>query len=680
MKGAALAALALAVVLGPVGGGGDAPAKNHTYASPGIIPDLGRTPLLFIPNTEPAPDGVLYLARTPRYTLGVARNSLVFDGARMVLRDANPRAEVVPLDPAESRVNLFLGADPAGWRTDIPCFRAVLIKQVYPGIDLKVYGVADGVEYDWVLEPGAEPGRIRVEYEGLRDAAIDAEGNLVIRTAAGEMVQGRPRAFQESDGEKPAVSASFRKLGGAAFGFKLGPYDRGRRLVIDPAVLAFSTYLGGDLNDYASAVAVDAAGYIYVTGKTRSPNFPVKTPFQTDRAIEDAFIAKFAPTGRSLVYSTYIGGSDYDFSLAIAVGADGCPTISGGTLSSDLPLKNPVQRHLPGRDAFVTKLTAAGNGLVFSTYLGGSELDESYDLALDPAGNAVVVGRTDSPDFPTLTPIQRDRPLADGFVAKLSGKTGALVFSTYLGGNGTDTINGVAVDGRGAVYLTGNTDSTDLRLKNPYQTDRPGTDAFVMKLAANGRPLVFATYLGGNAYDFATTIAVDSSGSAWVTGGTDSTNFPLKYHFQKDQPGRDVFLTKFDPSGAVLLYSTYLGGSDYDLAWAVAAGSDGSAYLVGETMSPDFPRKGSFQGDKPDSDAFVAKFKPNGSGLVYSSYLGGNGVDYAYGAALDAAGNLYVVGWTASTDFPTVKPFQADRGDRDGFLAKIIFSRSALQL
>ncbi|MCJ7586642.1 MAG: SBBP repeat-containing protein [Candidatus Aminicenantes bacterium] len=680
MKLASFTALALTVLLGHLGGGVDVPGVNVPPTSPRIIPDLGRTPLLFIANTEAAPDGVLYLARTPRYTLGVARNSLVFDGTRMVFRDANPRAKVVPLDPAESRVNLFLGADPAGWRTDIPCFRAVLIKQVYPGIDLKVYGVADRVEYDWILEPGADPEKIRFEYESIRDAGVDVEGNLVVRTKAGEMIQGRLRAFQESEGEKTAVPASFHKLGGAAFGFKLGPYDRGRTLVIDPAVLAFSTYLGGDLNDYASAVAVDAAGYIYVTGKTRSPNFPVKTPFQTDRAIEDAFVAKFAPSGRSLVYSTYIGGSDYDFGLAIAVGADGCPTISGGTLSTDLPLKNPRQNDQPGCDAFVTKLTAAGNGLVFSTYLGGSELDESYDLALDPAGNAVVVGRTDSPDFPTLTPIQRDRPRADGFVAKLAGATGALIFATYIGGSGTDYINGVALDGRGAVYLTGNTDSTDLRLKNPYQTDRPGTDAFAMKLAANGRSLVFATYLGGNAYDFATTIAVDSSGSAWVTGGTDSTNFPLKYPFQKDQPGRDVFLAKFDPSGTALLYSTYLGGSDYDLAWAVAAGSDGSAYLVGETMSPDFPHKGSFQGDKPDSDAFVAKFKPDGSGLVYSSYLGGNGVDYAYGAALDAAGNLYVVGWTASTDFPTVKPFQADRGDRDGFLAKIIFSRSALQL
>lgn len=673
MKLTAFAALTLTVVLGPVGGGVDVPVESLAPASPGIIPDLGRTPLLFIPSTEPAPDGVLYLARTPRYTLGVARNSLAFDGARMVFRDANPQTEIVPLDPAESRVNLFLGADPAGWRTDIPCFRAVLIKQVYPGIDIKIYGIADGVEYDWVLEPGADPGRIRVEYEGFRDAAVDAEGNLVVRTEAGEIVQGRPRAFQESEGEKTAVPASFHKLGGAAFGFKLGPYDRGRTLVIDPAVLAFSTYLGGDLNDYASAVAVDAAGYIYVTGKTRSPNFPVKTPFQTDRAIEDAFIAKFAPSGRSLVYSTYIGGSDYDFGLAIAVDESGRATISGGSWSPDLPLKNPHQKDQPGCDAFVTKLTAAGNGLVFSTYLGGSALDESYDLALDAAGNAVVVGRTDSSDFPTLTPIQRDRPRADGFVAKLAGATGALIFATYIGGNGTDYINGVALDGQGAVYLAGNTDSTDLPLKNPYQADRPGTDAFVMKLAANGRSLVFATYLGGNAYDFATTIAVDSSGSAWVTGGTDSTNFPLKNPFQKDQPGRDVYLTKFDPSGTALIYSTYLGGSDYDLAWAVAVGSDGSAYLAGETMSPDFPRKGSFQGDRSDSDAFVAKFKPDGSGLVNSSYLGGNGVDYAYGAALDAAGNLYVVGWTASTDFPTVKPFQTDRGDRDAFLAKIVF-------
>jgi len=648
------------------------PGANLPHASPGIIPDLGRTPLLFIPNPEPAPDGVLYLAQTPRYTLGVARNSLAFDGTRMVLRDANPKAEVVPLDPAESRVNLFLGADPAGWRTDIPCFRAVLFKQVYPGIDLKVYGVAERIEYDWILAPGADPGRIRFEYESIRDTALDVDGNLVVRTETAEMVQGRPLAFQQSEGEKTAVPASFRKIGDADFGFKLGPYDRGRPLVIDPSVLAFSTYLGGDLNDYASAVAVDAAGYIYVTGKTRSPNFPVKTPFQTDRAIEDAFIAKFAPTGRSLVYSTYIGGSDYDFGLAIAVDGEGRAAISGGTWSADLPLKNPRQKDQPGCDAFVTKLTAAGNGLVFSTYLGGSELDESYDLALDAAGNAVVVGRTDSPDFPTLTPIQRDRPRADGFAAKLSGKTGALVFSTYLGGSGTDYINGVAVDGRGAVYLAGNTESADLPLKKPFQTDRPGADAFVMKLAANGRSLIFSTYLGGNAYDFTTTIAVDSSGSAWVTGGTDSTNFPLKNPFQKDQPGRDVYLTKFDPSGTALLYSTYLGGSDYDLAWAVAAGSDGSAYLVGETMSPDFPRKGSFQGNQPDSDVFVVKFKPDGSGLAYSSYLGGNGADYAYGAALDAAGNLYVVGWTASTDFPTVKPFQADRGDRDGFLTKVV--------
>lgn len=675
MKRAAFAALASAVVLGLFGGNGKAPGRVNFPNALDIIPDLGRTPLRFIPNPDPAPGSALFLTKTPRYALSVWRDGLAFDGTRMVFRGANPRVEVVPLDPLESRMNIFLGDDPARWKTDIPCFGAVLFKRVYPGIDLKVYGVANRIEYDWILEPDADPDRIQFAYEDIRDAAVDGEGNLVVRTEAEEMVQGKPQVYQESGGDRDAVEASFQNLGGAAFGFKLGPYDRGRPLVIDPAVLAFSTYLGGDLNDYASAVAVDAAGYIYVTGKTRSPNFPVKTPFQTDRNIEDAFIAKFTPSGRSLVYSTYIGGSDYDFALAIAVDADGCPTISGGTLSSDIPLKNPIQRHQPGRDAFVTKLSAAGNSLVYSTYLGGSDLDESYDLALDAAGNAVVVGRTESSDFPTLTPLQRDRPRADGFVAKFAGATGALVFSTYLGGNGVDTINGVALDGQGAVYLTGNTESTDLRLKNPFQTDQPGTDAFVMRLAPNGRSLIFATYLGGSAYDYATSIAVDAAGAVYVAGGTDSANFPLEKPFQKKRQGRDAFLAKFDPSGKSLVYSTCLGGTDYDLAWAVALGSDGSAYLAGETMSPDFPRKGSFQGDKPDSDAFVAKIKPDGSGLVYSSYLGGNGADYAYGGALDAAGNLYVVGWTASTEFPTVKAFQTDRGDRDAFLAKVVFGR-----
>jgi hypothetical protein len=617
----------------------------------------------------------LFFARTPRYTLRVLRNGLSFDGVRLVFRGANPRPEIVPLEPGGARLNLFLGRDPAGWRTDLPCYGAVLFRRVYPGIDFKVYGSAANVEYDWILGPDADPDRIRIGFEGALEAEIDAAGNLAAGTANANMIQSKPRARQVKGGRPRAVEASFRKRRDGTFGFRLGGYDRALSLIIDPAVLAFSTYLGGDLNDYASAVAVDSSGCIYVTGKTRSSNFPVKAPLQTDRAIEDAFVAKFAPSGRSLVYSTYVGGSDYDFALAIAVDAAGCATISGGTLSPDWPLKKPLQTDRPGRDAFVTKLSAAGNSLVYSTYLGGSDLDESYDLALDAAGNAVVVGRTDSPDFPTLTPIQRDRPRADGFIAKLEGATGGLVFSTYWGGSGVDYINGVALDAKGAVYLAGYTESPDLRLKTPFQTDRPGPDAFAAKLAPNGRSLVYATYLGGGSSDMATSIAVDAAGCAYITGATDSGNFPLKHPFQKNRPGRDAYLAKLAPSGAALVTSTYLGGSGDDFAWAVAVGSDGSVYLAGETQSADFPRKGSFQGDQPDSDAFVARIKPDGSGLVYSSYLGGNGADFAYGAALDSTGSLYVVGWTASTNFPTVKAFEADRGDRDAFLAKIAFSR-----
>jgi hypothetical protein len=393
----------------------------------------------------------------------------------------------------------------------------------------------------------------------------------------------------------------------------------------------------------------------------------------------DAFVTKINPAGTALVYSTYLGGSGDDRGRGLAVDSAGNAYVIGTTMSTDFPTQNALQpANGSGLTAFVTKINALGSALVYSTYLGGSIGEDGQGIAADSVGNAYVTGVTASTDFPTKNPLQPAlNGYADAFVSKINPAGSALVYSTYLGGSLGDTGYGIAVDSTGNAYITGFTESTDFPTKNPLQAALNGeANAFVSKINPTGLALVYSTYLGGSGADFGAGIAVDRIGRAYVTGPTSSTDFPTKNPLQAALDGDgDAFVSKLNRAGSALVYSTYLGGSGGDGGSGIAVDSAGDAYVTGRTNSTDFPTKNPLQPTYGggDDDAFLAKLNPTGRVLVYSTYLGGSGFDgQGSGIAVGSTGDVYLSGATNSNHFPTKKPLQAaNAGGFDAFVVKI---------
>jgi len=600
---------------------------------------------------------------------------------RMRLVGANSTPQVAGIDELPGQSHYFIGNDPQRWRTGVSNYARVQYHDVYPGVDLVYYGNQQQLEYDFILAPDANPNSIQLAFTGADQLAVDAQGDLVLRTAGGDIRQHKPIIYQNVNGTRQEIAGGYVRRGKHEVGFQVAAYDASRPLVIDP-VLVYSTYLGGSGHDEAR-VAVDAAGNAYVTGRTTSANFPVVNPLQPayGGGPNDVFVAKLNPTGSALIFVTYLGGSGDDQSGGIGVDASGNVYVAGITGSPNFPSANPLQPAIGGAvDAFVTKLNPAGNSLIYSTYLGGSGTDVANRLAVDAAGNAYVTGLTTSTNFPTVNPLQPTNGGGqDAFVAKVNAMGNALIYSTYLGGSGTESSAGIGVDAAGNAYVAGQTASPNFPTANPWQPAYGGgdRDVFVAKLNPTGSALVYSTYLGGSGNDVAQRVVADAAGNAYVTGLTSSTNFPTANPLQAAYGGgpNDAFVVKVNPTGSALVYSTYLGGSGEDRAFGIAADAAGNAYVSGLTSSADFPVVNPLQsayGGGPN-DAFVVKVNPTGSALVYSTYLGGSGDDQGLGIAVDAAGNAYVAGQTNSPNFPTVNPVQPafGGGPFDAFIAKL---------
>ncbi|MFC2160131.1 SBBP repeat-containing protein [Acidobacteriota bacterium] len=684
-------------------------------------PDYGNILLYFIPNKGQVHEQAQFYAKTSRYTLWMTKEGLVFDSSRklesdvkepkgkeeldswdmprkdiqleeykrdvsrLIFQNAKENPEIVPLELTEHRVNYFKGNDIDKWKTDISTSKKVLYKDLYKNIDLKVYGVEKQIEYDWIVMPGGNSEEIIFAYKDTDGTEINNEGDLLVFTEFGELIHKKPVSFQVVGGNRVDVESSFKRIGKDTFGFKIGEYDKNYELVIDPVVvLSFSTYLGRDANDYGWGIAVDSTGSAYITGYTLSTDFPTQSPYQTDKGEIDVFVTKLSPTGSSLVYSTYLGGSADEGGFGIAVNSSGNAYVTGRTESTDFPTQSPYQTDQDEVDVFVTKLSPTGASLVYSTYLGGSGYDEGSGIAVDSTGNAYATGHTESTDFPTQNPYQTDLGGTDAFVTKLSPTGSSLVYSTYLGGSDTDSSNGIALDSSGNAYISGTTYSSDFPTKNPYQGSIGGglfaVDAFVTKLSATGTSLVYSTYLGGSAVDQGRGIAVDSSGNAYVTGHTKSTDFPTQNPYQTDQGETDVFVTKLSSTGTSLVYSTYLGGSSYEAGFDISVDSSGNAYVIGRTDSTNFPTRNTYQSYIGGSDVFVTKLSSPGTSLVYSTYLGGSGYDLGNDIAIDSSDNAYVTGRTESTDFPTQSPYQTDQGGTDAFVMKLSTMKYKLTL
>ena len=641
---------------------------------------------------------------------------------RMKLVGANPAPKISGVDELPGKSNYFIGNDPKKWRANVPTYAKVSYRRVYPGVDLVYHGTQGKLEYDFVVAPGADPGVIRLSFEGAERLELDAQGDLVLRTAAGQLRQHNPVVYQEVAGVRHAVSGSYVLRGQREAGFEIARYDASQPLIIDP-VLSYSTYLGGGNFDEGLGIAVDAAGNAYVTGFTGSTNFPTTTgAFQTNfqGGFADAFVTKLNPTGSALVYSTYLGGSGFDESYGIAVDAAGNAYVTGFTDSTNFPTTAGAFQTTFGvggfADAFVTKLNPTGSTLAYSTYLGGDNYDEGNGIAVDAAGNAYVTGDANSADFPTTPGAFQTTlgggtcfggPCSDAFVTKLNPTGTALVYSTFLGGSGNDGSfyrGGIAVDAAGNAYVTGLTGSTNfpttaVAFQMTYGGGTCGVppdtfpcpDAFVTKLNPTGSALVYSTYLGDSGFEQGFGIAVDAAGNAYVTGLTESANFPTTPGaFQTTFGGfDDAFVTKLNPTGtAPLVYSTYLGGSSLDEGFGIAVDAAGNAFVTGITQSTNFPTtpgalKTTTSGG--DYDAFMTKLNPTGTApLAYSTYLGGSfpeqldptffDIPIRSGIAVDSLGSAYVTGVTSSPDFPTTPgAFQtAFGGYVDAFVAKIV--------
>ncbi len=582
-------------------------------------------------------------------------------------------ARVTGLEELSGKSNYFLGDDPKKWRTNLPTYAKVKYTNIYPGVDLVYYGNQRQLEYDFVVQPGADPSVIRL---GFADSVRLAKGgDLVVGAEGGEVVFHKPVVYQlaadHGQTTKEVLQGEYLVGSNRQVTFQVPSYDKTRPLMIDPT-LVYSTYMSGGNMEAGSAVTVDASGNTYATGYTFSLNFPVtSSAFQpklggVQGSTSNAFVSKLNAAGSALLFSTYLGGAGFNRGQGIAVDASGNAYVTGWTASDNFPTTPGALQTTSGGgydDAFVSKLNATGSELLYSTYLGGSSYDEGRSIAIDTAGNAYVTGLTYSPNFPTTAgSFQTACQLEDAFVAKLNAAGSGLLYSTYLGGDSYDEGHGIAIDASGNAYVTGLTYSSDFpATPGAFQTAfGGGFDAFVSKLNAAGSALLYSTYLGGSGDDVGFGITVDVPGNAYVTGYTYSSDFPTTPGaFQASYGGGggydDASVGKLNAAGSALLYSTYLGGSGVDAGFGIAVDASGNAYITGGTFSTNFPTTAgalqtAFSGQ---NDAFVGELNSTGSVLVYSTYLGGNNVDQGFGITVDASRNMYVTGVTFSPNFPT---------------------------
>jgi uncharacterized repeat protein (TIGR01451 family) len=682
-------------------------------ANPALLPriaaDYGKLPISFEVNQGQTDRSVKFLARGASYTLFLTPGEAVLSlhasrptaakaahlavqppgrlppslerpasalrssTVRLRLLGSNTKAEVAGVDPLPGKSNYFMGSDPAKWHTDVPTYARVRYYDIYPGIDLVYYGNQEGrLEHDFVLAPGADPNAIAI---GLRDSDgvfPDQNGGLTLRTKAGELTLRSPVAYQTVGDQRKSIPATYL-LANNQIRFQIGSYDRNLPLVIDP-VLQYTAVFGGTGNDHAQAIAVDGAGNVYVTGDTVSVDFPMVHPFQgtTDGISFPTFISKINAAGTALLYSTYLGADSswYVHGSGIAVDKIGRAYITG-TTNGGLPTKNAFQ---PGyanandgpedwSDAFLTVLSPGGNSLVYSTYLGGTGEetgDQGTAIALDASANAYITGSTDSLDFPTLHSIQSQ---GTTFVAKFNS-AGVLQYSSVFGPhpnplgsvNSPPSPHAIAVDASGSAYITGLTSSTNVPITgNAFQKKCLGSCAFVTKFRPSGDSVAYSTYVGGYAVWGGSGIVVDGSGNAIIAGST-GPGFPAyKSGFQNTfgGGGSDCFVAKLNSSGSGLIWSTYLGGSGDDFITGLALDQFRQVYILGYTNSPNFPLKASLQVYKGGEMGFITTLSGSLGSIAYYSTYFGNRPYFVNAIAVDKTLNVYLAG---STEGGAIKP------------------------
>jgi len=707
-------------------------APASLYKERGVIPQAGpvktrktaqalskagrlTAPMSFEANRGQTDASVKFFTRAAGYNLYLTASEAVMvvsktaaegtepEVLRMKLKGANANPSVRGMEIMPGYTNYLLGNDRSKWLTDVKRYGKVKFGQVYPGIDM-VYRFEKGnVEYDFVVAPGANPGRILMGFKGAKTLRLDPQGNLVLRTGTGELTCKAPELYQTLGARRVPVKGRFVLAANNNVRFEVGDYIKSRELVIDPS-LGYSSFLGGTVDDKGYAVTVDATGNAYLTGTTISADFPgVAGSTQTfNGGGTDIFVAKVNPSGSATVWATYYGGAGDDSGLGISVDGTGKVYVTGSTTGT-LPLRTLLGPG-GGTDAFLTAFAADGASTIYSVQFGGAQVESGNGVIVDAAGNAYVTGVTGSiavNTFPTTAlsaqPLAVAGAQTDAFVAKFNA-AGAQVYATYLGGTGIDNGNAIAIDAAGNAYVTGKC-GDDFVSVAAYPTVFKNTvsgasDAFIVKVDPTGANFVYKTYVGGSGIDEGAGIAVDSLNDIYVTGYTFSADFPgpgtdtggIPYANAKigqttigTAPDAFVFkLRPFTAGGGANdgVYSTYLGASGDDRAAAIAVDSAFNTYVTGITFSGDFPMVSPIAGGASlvgAPEAFVTQIGPTGGVIGFSTYLGGTVMTGGQGIALDSVKNIYVTGWTNSSaaTFPTATPFQAaNAGSFDAFISK----------
>ena len=672
-----------------------APFRNVAEAGRDRVSKVfGKQPVYFVENRGQDGPGTRFYIRTPEGMIRFTDDGIRFDmhGSSRSETDAESRLSSFSLrfcganefsmsghGLQEYRESHFSGADPTKWFVGVPSYGGIVCRNVYEGIDAKIFGAGANLEYEFVVAPGADPGKILLSYEGVSRLEIGGDGGLVVHAPTGVFREKSPYVYQDIGGERKRIEGRFRLAGdGLSYGFEIGAYDPAHPLVVDP-VLYYSSYFGNEIKEYGWGIAVDSSGAAYVAGYDETG----------DQTGNDAFVCKFSPSGDALVYAVWLKGDtddNDDRALDIVVDDTGAAYVTGNTGSADFPVTAGAYQTVYGggvADAFVVKINPAGDALLYSTFLGGSGNDNGLGIALGPSANAYVSGRTFSTDFPVKNYYSdTNAGSTDIFVSRLNASGSDLVFSTYIGGDGQDYGWSVVVDGDGNAYVAGFSESSNFPVESPVQgASGGGRDAVALKLSSSGDTLVWSTYLGGSGSDTGFDIAIDAAGSAYVVGQTDSDDFPATPAdvFQSELAADyDAFVAKFSPAGDALEYATYLGGNGYEDGRSIAL--DGlEAWTTGVTGSTDFPVENPYQGGRRgDFDAFATKLSEDGKSLVCSTYMGGatdtltGSVDFGLAVASDADGFALVTGYAGSVDFPIHNAYQSSfaGGKYDAFVLK----------
>ena len=723
-----LAKVMVAVMIGSLSVSAQQTAAAQTpRASAQATNNFGRLPLTFEANHGQTSGQVKFLSRGKGYTAFLTAGGMVLNLRTSHMESASPSGN--PSKPAQSvsttlqfrlvganqnpkvvgedlqpgRVNYFLGKDRSRWLTNLPTYGKVRYENVYPGIDLVYYGNHQQLEYDFAIAPGADPSRIQFEIKGA-SPALDEHGNLVLSANGAKLHFESPVVYQESNGQRLPVSGGYVMKDSSHIGFQVVNYNSNKALVIDP-VLEYSTYLGGSGTDQPVGIAIDNSGNVYIAGYTNSANFPLAALGSLPANTDHVFVAKLDSTGSNLVYADYIGGNSDDYGVALALDSANEVYVTGATQSSNFPVVNAYQSQQPGPyTGFLTKISADGSTLLSSTYLGGNNFDQPSGIAIDASGDVYVGGYTQSSNFPVANAYQASA-LANqggnygtyGFLTKFSADGSSLVYSTYFAGNSNleeggccwpspySAITAVTSDQNGNAYVAGTTNTynfpvTTGAFSTVNTTPQNDSVSFLSKFNSAGG-LDYSTYFydpSGYPVSVAA-IAVDSTGSAYITGSAYSdATFPVTSTSICD-PGTYGaacsygFVTKFDPAGATLLYSTFLGPNNSATPEAIALDENNDAYILSSSSSAGFGEVNGIEAYDNDDDLLLVEIDSTASSELFATFVGGRGYDEPAGLAVDGNNNIFVAGSTDSDDFPTTSGgFQSLlAGTGNAFIAKI---------